>query len=140
MKQMRQIRFNLLAVGLFLLPAQGWTQSLAASDTLCPAGYAPYETVCISATNGDVVNQRRFPLGPSSKDMGGELSRACASRDIAAWTLIERHGEAQSLPSQVIAEAFFGVMDARRVCRAGKIEEGLAIYTRVTARLEDASR
>lgn len=140
MKQMRQIRFNLLTLSLFLFPAQGWAQSQAASDTLCPAEYAPYETVCISTTTGDVVNQRRFSLGQSSKDMVGELSQACASRDLVAWTLIERHGEAQSLPPQVIAEAFFGVMDARRVCRAGHIEEGLAIYTRVSARLDGASR
>jgi len=63
------------------------------------------------------------------------IPQACASSDLAAWTLIERHGEAQILPPQEIADAFFRVMDARRACKDGRTEDSLTIYARVIARL-----
>lgn len=64
--------------------------------------------------------------------------QACAARDLAVVTLIEQCGEAQSPPTQEIAEAFFKTMDARRACRDGRSDEGLAIYTRIIARLNSA--
>ena len=65
--------------------------------------------------------------------------QACAARDLAVVTLIEQRGEARSLPAQEIAEAFVKTMDARRACRNGRSEEGLAIYTHLIARLNSAA-
>lgn len=67
-------------------------------------------------------------------------AQACAARDLAVMTLIEERGEAQSLPAHEIADAFFSTMEARRACKDGRSEEALAIYARVTARLNGAAR
>lgn len=69
---------------------------------------------------------------------GNVSAQACAARDLTVVTLIEQRGEAQSLPAQEIADAFFKTMDARRACKDGRVEEGLAIYARVIARLNSA--
>ena len=55
-------------------------------------------------------------------------TRACAERDLQYVILIERHGEAQDIPSDVLAQAFFIMMRARKACRQGREQEALALY------------
>jgi len=52
----------------------------------------------------------------------------CAARDLKVLTAIGEHGEAQDVPADVIAAAFFSMVKARTACAAGNTTEGLAIY------------
>jgi hypothetical protein len=55
-------------------------------------------------------------------------TRACAERDLQYVILIERHGEAQDIPGDVLAQAFFTMMRARKACRQGREQDALALY------------
>ena len=55
-------------------------------------------------------------------------TRACAERDLQYVILIERHGEAQDIPGEVLAQAFFTVMRARKACRQGREQDAFALY------------
>jgi hypothetical protein len=52
----------------------------------------------------------------------------CAARDLKVLTAIGEHGEAQDVPADIIAAAFFSLVKARAACAAGNTTEGLAIY------------
>jgi hypothetical protein len=69
-------------------------------------------------------------LGASAADgpRPNLTTRACAERDLQYVILIERHGEAQDIPGEVLAQAFFTVMRARKACRQGREQDALAIY------------
>jgi hypothetical protein len=75
------------------------------------------------------------PAGAVADSADGALPRSCAVRDLAVFTLIEKHGEAESLKPQVLADAFFEVLAARRACRDGRTSDALGIYDRVGAKL-----
>jgi len=55
-------------------------------------------------------------------------TKACAERDLQYVTLIERHGEAQDIAAEVLAQAFFTMTRARKACRQGREQEAFAIY------------
>jgi hypothetical protein len=55
-------------------------------------------------------------------------TRACAERDLQNVILIERHGEAQDIAGDVLAQAFFTMMRARRACRQGHEQDAFALY------------
>ena len=55
-------------------------------------------------------------------------TRACAERDLQFVILIERHGEAQDIRGEVLAQAFFTMMRARKACRQGREQDAFAIY------------
>jgi hypothetical protein len=55
-------------------------------------------------------------------------TRACAERDLQYVILVERHGEAQDIASEVLAQAFFTMMRARKACRQGHEQDAFAIY------------
>jgi hypothetical protein len=55
-------------------------------------------------------------------------TRACAERDLQNVILIERHGESQDIASELLAQAFFTMMRARKACRQGREQEAFAIY------------
>src|SRR5215467_12621741 len=55
-------------------------------------------------------------------------TRACAERDLQFVTLIERHGEAQDIAGDMLAQAFFTMMRARKACRQGREQDAFAIY------------
>jgi len=59
-------------------------------------------------------------------------TRACAERDLQFVILIERHGEAQDIPGEVLAQAFFTMMRARKACRQGREQDAFAIYDSIT--------
>ena len=55
----------------------------------------------------------------------------CAQRDVQLVTQIEQVGEAQSVPGEIMFEAFMTVMRARRECSQGRVAVGLALYDSV---------
>jgi hypothetical protein len=55
-------------------------------------------------------------------------TRACAERDLQYVILLERHGEAQDIASDLLAQAFFTMMRARKACRQGHEQDAFAIY------------
>jgi hypothetical protein len=55
-------------------------------------------------------------------------TRACAERDLQYVILVERHGEAQDVASDVLAQAFFTMMRARKACRQGHEQDAFALY------------
>jgi hypothetical protein len=69
-------------------------------------------------------------LGSSAADATRPnlTTRACAERDLQYVILIERHGEAQDIPGDVLAQAFFTMMRARKACRQGREQDAFALY------------
>jgi hypothetical protein len=55
-------------------------------------------------------------------------SPLCAARDLRLVTQIEQLGEAQTVPGEQLADAFFTMTKARDLCRAGRIKDALAVY------------
>jgi len=55
-------------------------------------------------------------------------TRACAERDLQYVILLERHGEAQDIPGDVLAQVFFTMMRARKACRQGREQDAFALY------------
>jgi hypothetical protein len=70
---------------------------------------------------------------------GSTAAQACASHDLIVLSLIEKHGEAQSLPAQLVADAAMKLLSARAACRDGREAEAIAIYTDLDARLTAAA-
>lgn len=66
-------------------------------------------------------------------------AEACAARDLIVFSLIEKHGEDQSLPAQVVADASMKLLSARVACRDGREAEAIAIYTDLDATLGAAA-
>ncbi len=54
--------------------------------------------------------------------------KLCAELDLAVISDIERAANAQQVPGEKLAAAFFTVMDARTACAEGRYDEALAIY------------
>ena len=52
----------------------------------------------------------------------------CAQRDVQVVTQIEQIGEAQSVPGEIMFEAFMTVMRARKACAQGRVAVALALY------------
>jgi hypothetical protein len=55
-------------------------------------------------------------------------------------TSIEAHGEAQDVPAARLAEAFYALVNARRACAAGRIDEALAIYDGIVVALAEVRK
>lgn len=56
----------------------------------------------------------------------------CAERDLKLITQLNEHSEAQDVPAADLRNAFLALVDARKICFAGRVEEALAIYDSVT--------
>jgi hypothetical protein len=67
------------------------------------------------------------------------FSADCAKQDLRLVMSIEEVGEAQSIPSDRIAAAYSALLDARRVCRTGKVAEGLKLYDEVSLKSVEAA-
>jgi hypothetical protein len=52
----------------------------------------------------------------------------CAELDLAAISDMETAANEGQLPAAKIAAAFFEVMNARKICAAGRVSDALAIY------------
>ena len=55
-------------------------------------------------------------------------TRACAERDLQFVILVERHGEVQDIAGDVLAQAFFTMMRARKACGRGREQDAFALY------------
>jgi len=51
----------------------------------------------------------------------------CGGRPQAP-TRIEAHGEAQDVAAEVLAQAFFTVLEARKACNQGHVETAMKLY------------
>lgn len=58
--------------------------------------------------------------------------KECASRDLEVLTALGEHGEAQDIPGDDIAAAFFTLVKARAACAAGNTAQALAIYDSIS--------
>jgi hypothetical protein len=64
---------------------------------------------------------------------GGAMSaesipEVCLEADLRLTTRIEAHGEAQDVAGEVLAKAFFTVLEARRACNQGQVETAMKLY------------
>ena len=64
---------------------------------------------------------------------GGAMSaenipEVCLEADLRLTTRIEAHGEAQDVAGEVLAKAFFTVLQARRACNQGQVETAMKLY------------
>jgi uncharacterized protein YjiS (DUF1127 family) len=59
------------------------------------------------------------------------VSPICAAADLRLITLIEAHGEAQDVAAEILAQAFFTVMEARKACNQGHVEPAIELYASV---------
>ena len=66
--------------------------------------------------------------GPTVAESATAVSPICAAADLRFVTLIEAHGEAQDVAAEILAEAFFTVMEARKACNQGRIESAIKLY------------
>ena len=57
-----------------------------------------------------------------------QFPQACAVKDVAVVTLIEDHGAAGNMPADRLGKAGQTMLDARMVCREGRVGEALALY------------
>src|SRR2546423_5173756 len=60
----------------------------------------------------------------------------CAARDLRSVISIEAHGEAQDVPAEKLADAFFTMINARKACTAGHIDAALATYDGIVIALD----
>jgi hypothetical protein len=56
------------------------------------------------------------------------VSPICAAADLRLVTLIEAHGEAQDVAPEILAQAFFTVVEARKTCNQGQVESAIKLY------------
>jgi len=62
------------------------------------------------------------------------VSPICAAADLRLTTLIEAHGEAQDVAPEILAQAFFTVMEARKACHQNQVEEAIKLYESIPLR------
>ena len=70
--------------------------------------------------------------GVASADWrSGPLARVCALKETKVITLIDDHGEAADLPSDILAEAGLALLRARSACYEGRVAEAVALYDEI---------
>jgi uncharacterized protein YjiS (DUF1127 family) len=79
-------------------------------------------SICL-ATGGALVAESATVVSP-----------ICAAADLRLTTLIEAHGEAQDVAAEILAQAFFTVMEARRACNQGHVELAIKLYESIPLR------
>jgi Domain of unknown function (DUF1127) len=62
------------------------------------------------------------------------LPPICAAADLRLTTLMEAHGEAQDVAAEILAQAFFTVMEARKACNQGQVETAIKLYESISLR------
>jgi hypothetical protein len=48
--------------------------------------------------------------------------------DLKLMSLIEAHGDAQDVTPDVLAQAFFTLIEARKACNRGQVDAGIKLY------------
>jgi hypothetical protein len=62
------------------------------------------------------------------------VSPICAAADLRLVTLIEAHGEAQDVAPEILAQAFFAAVEARKACNQGQVETAIKLYESISLR------
>ncbi len=70
--------------------------------------------------------------GTTVAESANVVSPVCAAADLRLITLIEAHGEAQDVAAEILARAFFTVMEARKACNQGRVEPTIKLYESVS--------
>jgi hypothetical protein len=66
--------------------------------------------------------------GATAAENATVLPPICAAADVRIVMLIEAHGEAQDVAPEILAQAFFTVIEARKACNQGQIEAAIKLY------------
>lgn len=69
-----------------------------------------------------------FATPGAAASAGTSPSPVCIAADLRLMTLIEAHSEAQDVATEVLAKAFFTVLQARRACDQGQVDAGIKLY------------
>jgi uncharacterized protein YjiS (DUF1127 family) len=72
--------------------------------------------------------------GATAAESATVVSPICAAADLRLTTLIEAHGEAQDVTPEILAQAFFTVMEARKACHQEQVEEAIKLYESIPLR------
>jgi hypothetical protein len=68
-----------------------------------------------------------------------QLAADCVYRDVGLTTLIEDLGEAKTTSGEALNQAFWAIVDARKICASGHVGEALARYDAVRTSLASTS-
>jgi hypothetical protein len=79
-------------------------------------------SICLAAAGATAAETATVP------------SPICVAADLRLVTLIEAHGEAQDVVPEVLARAFFTVLEARKACNAGQVEAAMKLYDGIPLR------
>jgi hypothetical protein len=74
-----------------------------------------WAAACVSLAFGSAMAAENIP-------------EVCLEADLRLTTRIEAHGEAQDVAGEVLAKAFFTVLEARRACNLGHVETAMKLY------------
>jgi hypothetical protein len=69
-----------------------------------------------------------FSTSAPASPENSAFPKLCAELDLAVISDIELAANAQQIPGEKLAAAFFTVMDARNACAEGRYDEAFAIY------------
>jgi hypothetical protein len=72
--------------------------------------------------------------GATAAENATVLPPICAVADLRLITLIEAHGEAEDVAAEILAQAFFTVMEARKACNQGQVEAAIQLYESIPLR------
>jgi len=72
--------------------------------------------------------------GATAAEAATVPSPICNAADVRLVTLIEAHGEAQDVPAEILAQAFFTVLEARKACNQGQVEAAMKLYESISLR------
>ena len=67
------------------------------------------------------------------------FAKQCAALDLQLVGTIEEHGEAGTLPSDSLSASYFKLLDARSVCRSGRVAEAVRMYGEISLTSVEAS-
>jgi hypothetical protein len=104
------------------VPAVSYSSRAAALGARVPARRRSMLAFVFCAASACVA------AGAATAQDPAPVSPLCADADVRLVTLIEAHGDAQDMPAEVLAQAFFTVMKARKACNRGEVEAALALY------------
>ena len=72
--------------------------------------------------------------GATAAEATAVPSPMCNAADVRLITLIEAHGEAQDVAAEILAHAFFTVLEARKACNQGQVEAAMKLYESIPLR------
>ncbi|HEY0438709.1 MAG TPA: hypothetical protein VGD36_01465 [Xanthobacteraceae bacterium] len=67
------------------------------------------------------------------------FSKDCAAEDLRLTVAIEELGDAGTLPSDKLAAAYAAMLEARALCREGKITQAMGMYREVSLQSREAA-